>query len=130
MRQENPLTDRQELDDLLTAVLDRHIAENPTLVTDFGSVFGADATDTAAQWLVHYLNQYTGHIEALTATTAEPTAVTGAQAAVPLDQAAAELLADIRTIADDAVAAVPEAALLSPAEVNRVLMEVLAEDDE
>jgi hypothetical protein len=48
----------------------------------------------------------------------------------PLDEVAAELLADVRTIVDDAVAAVPEAQLLSAAEIDRVLLEVLAEDAE
>lgn len=115
-----------ELDDLLSATLDRHVAAQPALVADFGAVFGAGADDTPAQWITFYVTQYAGEIAAMTAVETATAATAPAAPAEPVDPA---LLADVRSMVDDAVAAVPEAALLSQEEIDRILMEVLAAED-
>ncbi|MGB3442831.1 MAG: hypothetical protein WBA97_29155 [Actinophytocola sp.] len=123
------MTNRQELDGLLAATLDRHVAAQPALVADFSAVFGAGADETAAQWITYYVTQYADDIAGLTADE-DATVNTAPAAPVPVDPAVAELLTDVRSIVDDAVAAVPEAALLSPEEIDQILMEVLGEDAE
>lgn len=114
------MTDNAELVALLAESVDRHLAKDDTLVTQAAAVFGAGDVDMAAQWFTYSLDQHAAKVTRIIASAAPQ---------APEDRAGTpELTA--QTLIDNLLREVPEAATLSADELNDLLLEVLAEDED
>jgi hypothetical protein len=114
------MADNQELVEVLRQLVEQHVQANTPAAATFAATFG-DGVDSAAQWLSYQLTSNTGEIAQILA---------GSHTTTSPEQASTSATTAVDAIVQEALADVPGAEELSQEEIDRILLEVLSEEEE
>jgi hypothetical protein len=111
-------TETQELTAVLRDAVHRHVVAQPRLADEFAVTFGRGNVDVAAQWLRHQLSQHSAEVTEAVGPGSSPDVEVYAE----VDEFEKTVMAEIADI--------PGVEGLSEEEIDAIILDVLAEDDD